>query len=172
MACTRTLASDHYHYWEEGGGTYHTRYNTWEIARGKEGEPWKGDLRPVEIPETPDGRAGAWVRQDWVNRKYMSREEDQPQPNTFKMGLEFMRTNAGEDNWFLQIETFDPHEPFFTQQRYKDLYPHEYHGRHFDWPNYRRVAGNAGRGAALPLRVRRVGEHVRHLPGQSARRDG
>jgi arylsulfatase A-like enzyme len=23
------LASDHYHYWEDGGCTYHTRYNTW-----------------------------------------------------------------------------------------------------------------------------------------------
>lgn len=44
-----------------------------------------------------------------------------------------------QDNWFLQIETFDPHEPFFTQQQYKDLYPHEYNGPHFDWPAYRRV---------------------------------
>ncbi len=50
-----------------------------------------------------------------------------------------MRTNRDADNWFLQIETFDPHEPFFTQQKYKDLYPHEYHGDHFDWPPYRPV---------------------------------
>jgi hypothetical protein len=41
-----------------------------------------------------------------------------------------------EDNWFLHIETFDPHEPYFTQQKYKDLYKHEYDGPHFDWPNY------------------------------------
>ena len=133
------LVSDHYHYWEEGGTNYQTRFNSWEITRGKEGDPWKGDLRPLEIPETVDGHSGAWVRQDWVNRKYMQREEDQPQPNTFKLGLEFMRTNAQEDNWFLQIETFDPHEPFYTQQHYKDLYPHGYTGRHFDWPNYQRV---------------------------------
>jgi hypothetical protein len=50
-----------------------------------------------------------------------------------------MRTNHDQDNWFLQIETFDPHEPFFTQQAYKDLYPHEYNGPHCDWPPYRRV---------------------------------
>jgi arylsulfatase A-like enzyme len=134
------LASDHYHYWEEGGATYHTRYTTWEIARGKEGEPWKGDLRPIEMPESVSGHEKlAWGRQDWVNRRYMTREEDQPQPNTFRLGLEFMRVNAREDNWFLHIETFDPHEPFFTQQHYKDLYPHDYHGRHFDWPPYRPV---------------------------------
>jgi arylsulfatase A-like enzyme len=133
------LASDHYHYWEEGGANYHTRYSTWEIARGHEGEPWKGDLRPVEIPPNVTGRADPWFRQDVVNRQYMPREEDQPQANTFRMGLDFMRTNAGEDNWFLQIETFDPHEPFFTQAHYKALYPHEYHGRQFDWPPYERV---------------------------------
>ena len=23
------LVSDHYHYWEEGGATYHTRYTSW-----------------------------------------------------------------------------------------------------------------------------------------------
>jgi arylsulfatase A-like enzyme len=133
------LASDHYHYWEEGGANYHTRYQTWECFRGKEGDPWKGDLRAVEIPECVSGRSGRWWRQDWVNRKYMTREELQPQPQTFGNGLEFMRVNAKEDNWFLQIETFDPHEPFFTQQRYKNLYPHEYRGPHFDWPPYGRV---------------------------------
>ena len=37
------------------------------------------------------------------------------------------------------METFDPHEPFFTQKKYKDLYPHEYNGKLFDWPSYRQV---------------------------------
>ena len=32
------LISDHYHYWEDGGATYHTRYNSWEIIRGQEGD--------------------------------------------------------------------------------------------------------------------------------------
>ncbi|MEM7348715.1 MAG: sulfatase, partial [Chloroflexota bacterium] len=78
-------------------------------------------------------------RQDWVNRTYMEAEETQPQAKTFTAGLEFLQTNHQEDNWFLQIETFDPHEPFFSNQNYKDLYPHEYDGPHIDWPPYRRV---------------------------------
>jgi hypothetical protein len=53
--------------------------------------------------------------------------------------LDFIRENQGEDPWFLQIETFDPHEPFFSFQKYKDLYPHEYNGRPFDWPVYKQV---------------------------------
>ena len=59
-----------------------------------------------------------------------------PQYRTFESGKEFIRRNLTEDKWFLQIETFDPHEPYFTQQHYKSLYPHDYHGRHFDWPPY------------------------------------
>ena len=38
------LISDHYHYWEDGGATYHTQYSSWEIIRGHEGDPWKGEV--------------------------------------------------------------------------------------------------------------------------------
>jgi arylsulfatase A-like enzyme len=41
--------SDHGHYWEGGGCTYHTRYDTWEIARGHEGDPWKGHVAGPDI---------------------------------------------------------------------------------------------------------------------------
>ncbi len=133
------LVSDHYHYWEDGGCTYHTRYNTWEISRGQEGDPWKGHVKDPDIPDCVAPRDGALWRQDWINRKYMDSEELQPQAATFSKGLEFIETNKDEDNWFLHIETFDPHEPFFTQQKYKDFYPHDYNGRHFDWPPYKEV---------------------------------
>jgi len=133
------LASDHYHYWEDGGCTYHTRYSSWEISRGQEGDPWKGEVKDPEIPEALGRRAGPLWREDWVNRKYLKQEKLQPQYKTFEMGLEFMRTNKDADNWFLHIETFDPHEPYFTQKKYKKLYPHDYKGPHFDWPPYDKV---------------------------------
>ncbi|MBN1563846.1 MAG: sulfatase [Anaerolineae bacterium] len=134
------LVSDHFHYWEDGGSTYHNRYSSWEGVRGQEGDFWKGHVQDPAIPETLSnkGQQRNW-RQDWINREYMDREELQPQYKTFELGLEFIRTNHEEDNWFLQIESFDPHEPFFTQQKYKDLYPHEYDGPHYDWPDYDRV---------------------------------
>ncbi len=132
------LVSDHYHYWEDGGCTYHNRYNSWEIARGHEGDPWKGEVKDPDIPEAVPNMRQNWPhwRQDWVNRKYMQTEEEQPQPVTFKLATEFIEKNHQEDNWFLHIETFDPHEPYFTHQKYKDLYKHEYNGPHFDWPDY------------------------------------
>lgn len=132
------LVSDHGHYWEDGGCTYHTRYSSWEVSRGQEGDPWKGQVREEELPE----HLGNYWHQDFVNRKYMTEERQQPQAKTFAKGIEFIKTNSQHDNWFLQIETFDPHEPFFTQQKYKELYPHDYQGAQFDWPAYDRVKEN------------------------------
>jgi arylsulfatase A-like enzyme len=129
------LISDHQHYWEDGGATYHQRYDTWENVRGHEGDKWKGQVKDPVIPE----HLGQYGRQDAVNRGYMTKEEDQPQANVFKLGFEFLEKNKGEDNWFLHLETFDPHEPFYTMQKYKDLYPHDYNGPHFDWPPYAKV---------------------------------
>lgn len=142
------LISDHGHYWEDGGATYHTRYNSWEISRGQEGDPWKGEVKEPEYPEYENdvmfNMAHKMVRQDTINRKYMEDENKQPQAITFEKGLEFIEKNKDEDNWFLQIETFDPHEPFFTQQKYKDLYPHDYKGKFFDWPPYYFVEEDKG----------------------------
>ncbi|MGW4629206.1 sulfatase [Streptomyces rubiginosohelvolus] len=133
------LVSDHQHYWEDGGATYHGRYTSWEFFRGQEGDAWKGHVADPEIPENLRATRNDLWRQDWVNRQYLDTEAKQPQTLTFDAGLEFLRTNHTEDDWFVQIETFDPHEPFFTQDHYKDLYPHDYEGPHFDWPDYNRV---------------------------------
>ncbi len=133
------LVTDHQHYWEDGGATYHPRYSSFEMVRGQEGDPWKGHVKDPEKPETEIPTPfihSNMFRQDWVNRSYLEEEENHPQALTFSLGLEFIEKNKEEDNWFLQLETFDPHEPFFAHQKYKDLYPHEYNGKHFDRPPY------------------------------------
>ena len=129
------LASDHQHYWEDGGATYHSRYDSWEFMRGQEGDAWKGVVSPP-TGAAPSVLPNSARRQDPINRAYLTEEAAQPQTRTFDAGLEFIRTNARADKWFIQIETFDPHEPFFTQSHYKDLYPHDYAGPQFDWPVY------------------------------------
>lgn len=135
------LITDHFHYFEDGGATYHTRYNTWEFARGQQGDPWVGLVGDAGIPacENPRNMYFDNWRQDWVNRHVMDSEEKQSMPVCFTMGMEFLERNSKEDNWFLQIEAFDPHEPFYTMEKYKNLYPHEYNGKHYDWINYGRA---------------------------------
>lgn len=135
------LVSDHYHYWEEGGCTYHTRHSNWRISRGQEGDPCFGDLRAPDIPiPNPHAVDSPWKRQDWVNRAHMQKIEEQPQAKTFAMGEEFIHANHTEDRWFLQLETFDPHEPYFCDRKYRELYPHDYDGPEWDWPAYAPVS--------------------------------
>lgn len=132
------LVSDHQHYWEDGGATYHNRYNSWDCVRGQEGDGWKVLPELIRASHQPGGLPlqDKMHRHDEVNRQFVDCEEQMPQARTFAGGLEFLENNWQEDQWFLQIETFDPHEPFFTQETFKKLYPHEYEGIMKDWPPY------------------------------------
>ena len=144
------LVSDHNHYWEDGGATYHTRYSSWEASRGQEGDPWKGAAEGCYESETAFNSSLVAIpefnnmkRQDQVNRSYIRSEEEFPQTITFEKGLEFLSANVNAQNWFVQIETFDPHEPFFTTDEYKALYGVENTGDKYDWPPYGTVLEDA-----------------------------
>ena len=126
------LVTDHYHYWEDGGATYHPRYSSFEIFRGQESDLWRPAVKDPPMPE----HLGQMRRPDQANRQFMDRESRQPQTRTFQAGLDFMQENHDADNWFLQIETFDPHEPYYVMRHYRDLYPDGYEGPRFDWPGY------------------------------------
>ena len=134
------LVTDHQHYWEDGGATYHNRYSTYEFVRGQEGDRWKGVVDAPDISDKEPSLKSVAFQQDQINRTYIQEEAAMPQARTFALGLDFIRTNQAADNWYLQIETFDPHEPFFTQEQWKELYPHDYTGPPFDWPPYERVS--------------------------------
>jgi arylsulfatase A-like enzyme len=132
------LATDHQHYFEDGGGTYHARFNSWEFFRGQEGDTWKGHVADPTPPPNLNP-THFLARQDWINREYLTDEADHPQTRTFDAGLHFLETNADEDRWLLHLETFDPHEPFFSYEKYKAQKAADDDGVVFDWPGYRRV---------------------------------
>lgn len=123
------LVSDHAHYWEDGGATYHQRYDSWDIVRGQEADKWIG---LVDKPG-PDNRYGITAPMQQRTRTAIKDEQDFPQVRTFQGGLTFLNDNKHADNWFLQIETFDPHEPFFAANRFKELYGLDDDS---DWPMY------------------------------------
>ena len=57
--------------------------------------------------------------QNVINREYIREDADFPSVQVFDAGLRFLDTNATADNWLLQIETFDPHEPFHAPASFK-----------------------------------------------------
>lgn len=142
--------TDHYHYWEDGGSTYHNRFSAYQFVRGQEGDHCQGYAGPVTPPakqrnKIRPGRMAYMDKrsQDWVNREQFRRDEDMPQHRTFSQGIDHIRRNAAHDQWFCLIETFDPHEPFFVQEEWKKLYEHDWDPAElFDWPNYDRDNGD------------------------------
>lgn len=132
------LITDHYHYWEWMGMGYHTPFNTWEFVRGQEGDHWHPRVKDPAVPPY----RGKNRRQDWINRRQMDleRDEDYPTPQCFQRGIDFLEHNHDADNWFLQLEVFDPHEPFLTPSKYREIYEDTWDRDYlFDWPPYARV---------------------------------
>ncbi|MDD3809060.1 MAG: sulfatase [Erysipelotrichaceae bacterium] len=130
------LCTDHSHYFEDGGATYHNRFNTWEGFRGQEGDRWT----PQSYGQLPSNRSpraknGISAIQHYANITRMQKEQDMSSVQTFNAGLEFIEKHSGTDNWFLQIETFAPHEPFYVPQKYRDMYDQK-GDVYFNWPAY------------------------------------
>lgn len=136
------LVTDHYHYWEDGGATYHNRYETFEFIRGQEHDPWKAMVQPPweRLREMYHPRQNTDAFQHYmVNREYIREEKDFPSVQCFDKGIEFLDVNRDADNWLLQIETFDPHEPFFAPERFKEKFKTGWNGPIRDWPRYGKV---------------------------------
>lgn len=140
------LITDHFHYWEDGGATYHNRYDSHEFIRGQEGDPWKAMVQPhwERLKEKYHEAQFSEQRRDYkrhniVNREFIREEEDFPSVKVFKAGMEFLDQNHNADDWLVQIETFDPHEPFFAPSSFKEPYDTGWKGPIRDWPRYGRV---------------------------------
>lgn len=142
------LVTDHQHYWEDGGATYHRRYNTFEFFRGQEGDTWKGRVDPPPPPPN-DNAVDDLSAQDWINRQFTGQPGEFPQTRTFDAGLEFIESNRDSQNWFLQIESFDPHEPFYRPESVGGAAVPTDGSRIWDWPGYHRVIEDQDRVDAM-----------------------
>ncbi len=144
------LITDHYHYFEDGGAGYHTRYNSFEFVRGQEGDGWKAVVEPpIEQwresfhPRQFSDRPASIAYHYMANRAYIREEADFPSVRCFDLAEEFLEANQAADNWFLQVETFDPHEPFYAPARLRERFRTAYQGPIADWPPYDRVTESA-----------------------------
>ena len=140
------LISDHFHYWGDGGATYHNRYDTYDFIRGQEGDPWKAMVdppwkrfkemyHPVQYSEQRRNK----LSRNIINREHIKQYEEFPSVRCFDAGLEFLNTNQKADNWLLHLETFDPHEPFHAPEEFRKKFTTNYKGPTLDWPPYARV---------------------------------
>ncbi len=135
------LITDHHHYFHSGGEAYHTQFDAWEFERGQEWDPWRPPLDNGADKPAHLGQNDRWPTY-WSNRRAMDVQNDldHPTPRCFQRAIEFLdRLPRAAPDWFLQLEVFDPHEPFACPDAYLRELGDDYAGPLCDWPKYGRV---------------------------------
>jgi arylsulfatase A-like enzyme len=122
-----------------GGRNLYKGFSAWAWNRGQEGDPrWLDDGVALEFPVDPELiRYGAemWHRV-LVNRAGRRVEGDWFAPRTYGMAIEWLERNHRREDFFLYIDTFDPHEPWDPPRWYEELYDRGFEGRRFEAPTY------------------------------------
>ena len=101
------MVTDHYHYFEVGGENYHCTFDTWDLERGQERDPWVSKVDPIPEPK----HLGKWHQAYAQNRTAFKEEKDYPSQKTITSAINWIEENGQADNWFMMLELFDPHEP-------------------------------------------------------------
>ena len=108
------LITDHYHYFEDGGAGYHTRYSSWDMIRGQEYDSWKVLLDPPTeaFKEKFSSKHYDFDRKSWksrhaVNLEFMKEESDLPGPRCFASAFEFLDQNRDAASAHPLLDTLD-----------------------------------------------------------------
>lgn len=109
----------------------------WEWVRGQENDRLRTSPRQVTLPAAPEklrSPHGA-VTQHLRNISTRRSEADCFCARTMQAACDWLEENRGEQ-FFLYLDTFDPHEPWDAPQWYVDLYDPGYEGDEVSYPVY------------------------------------
>jgi arylsulfatase A-like enzyme len=135
------LVTDHYHYWEESGNGYLQSFQQTELIRGHEHDNWRGPVPadepvPAWVANIERWRPGAG-RRYYANVRDFGGEESFFPARVMSAAARWLDANAKQRPFFLQIESFDVHEPFHVPEPYRSMFgdPSGY-DRFTVWPPY------------------------------------
>jgi len=116
---------------------FHRGFDEWRFIRGQEYDRYRIAPPPKDIdvdhfisPKLKGTYAYEKVVQYLSSASYRKGEEDFYAPMVFRESMRWIEENHEyDDNFFLWIDCFDPHEPWDPPQAYRDLYNPGYKGR-------------------------------------------
>lgn len=128
------LITDHYHYFYLGGEGHNNSFDSWQFERGQENDFW---VSRVDLPALPEAMGRLATRpQNALNRFAQRNEEEFSGPRCVEHCVRWLDDNRASDDWFVQLELFDPHEPFYCVPKYLEMYGDTWKGPTYDWPDY------------------------------------
>ena len=122
------LVSDVYHQFKPSKN-YWRGFDQWMFLRGQETDKYRSG------PEISDAELEYWLpkqfhneyrvnflRQCLKNMYDRTKEEDYFAPRVLIESARWLEQNRDAKNFFLTIESFDPHEPWFCPEHYRKMY--------------------------------------------------
>lgn len=136
------MVTDHYHYWEETANGYMQSFMSLDIVRGHETDyyelPRSGEV-PGWVEKMSEFRSSYHMRQYYENVKDFTSERDYFPAKTFSAAAKWLESYSDRGPFFLQVESFDVHEPFHVPEPYASMYTQDLKGTADDyniWPPY------------------------------------
>ncbi|NCQ28123.1 MAG: sulfatase [Armatimonadetes bacterium] len=121
----------------QNGFNFARGFSGYEWIRGQENDHWQSFPAEVTFPcdpakmRNPDYIVAQYLR----NTHWWQHEEDTFVARTMAGAEKWLEKNYDRD-FFLYIDTFDPHEPFDPPQHYLDMYDPGYSGEKVIYPHY------------------------------------
>jgi arylsulfatase A-like enzyme len=142
------IVTDHYHYWAEAGNGYLQSFGSRKHVRGHETDAWRPAVAKSEpVPgwvERIEEFRPAQARRYYANVREFRGEEEYFAAKVFGGACRWLERHAAEGSFFLQVETFDVHEPFDVPEPYRSIYADGSRRDLFNvWPPYQDPAALA-----------------------------
>ncbi|MFH1550954.1 MAG: sulfatase [Planctomycetota bacterium] len=120
------------------GYHYDRGFDGFEWIRGQESDRWKTYPEAPEHPCDVSKIRGSVKIQKHHRRNVADwrKEADRFVARSMTVACEWLEQNYKRDNFFLYVDTFDPHEPWDAPQWYVDKYDPGYNGEVIDYPLY------------------------------------
>ncbi|HHE71407.1 MAG TPA: sulfatase [Chloroflexi bacterium] len=123
------LITDTYHQFKPSKN-FHRGFQEWIWIRGQESDPYKtGPAVPPErlaahIPESLKNhpRLGPFLQRYFLNNSYRITERDYYPARVFTEAARWVWDNQDAEQFFLVVDSFDPHEPWDPPAYYRRLY--------------------------------------------------
>jgi len=108
-------------------------FHQWTFLRGQEIDPARSGPQltqdeidywlPKEIQNDPTiSKNVTFIQRCITNIRDRTREEDYFAPRVLREAALWLEQNQDADNFFLTVESFDPHEPWLVPQHYRKMY--------------------------------------------------
>jgi len=138
--------TDIYHHWSSNSGSGYWRpFTGFDIVRGQERDKYITDS-DIEFEHRALGYPPHVRLKEphFRNVQYIRREErDWFSPQLFSRAARWIQHNADHEDFFLMIDSFDPHEPWDPPRHYTNLYADpDFDGKEYVVAPYGPVAEN------------------------------